>query len=114
MLTPEEEKEEEDAPFGTGRGSLEKRVTTGLSPPPVIRAPQVWDVSEVDLAKVFPRVASHRVRMRAGPDDEILGSVMFPAVPVPPSSRRRESEQEDPLGEDKTVKQVLISILADV
>lgn len=79
-----------------------------------------WDVSEVDIARIFPRVVSHRLSVRHGPDDEIFGSVMFPAVvhdlefddqrtsmvrldaepPVPPARR--------------TVKEILVGILADV
>ena len=70
-------------------------------------------MSEVDIAKVFPRVVSHRVRMRNGPDDEILGGVMFPAVPVSRSSSGSDGEK-DGLFEEQTVKQVLISVLADV
>ncbi|KAI0339910.1 hypothetical protein BDW22DRAFT_554772 [Trametopsis cervina] len=72
--------------------------------------PAVWDVSEVDVGKIFPRVVSHRLRIRAGPDDEILGSVMFPAAQAeegPASDRFRGPE-------DKTVKQVIVGILADV
>ena len=88
------------------------------SPPPETRRPQVWDVSEIDVAKVFPRVVSHRVRMREGPDDEILGSVMFPAVPIALSRSSAEPSRPISAGaqgdEERTVKQVLISVLADV
>lgn len=88
------------------------------SPPSETRRPQVWDVSEIDVAKVFPRVVSHRVRMREGPDDEILGSVMFPAVPIALSRSSAEPSRPVSAGaqgdEERTVKQVLISVLADV
>lgn len=110
----------EDAPFGDGSSSVENGLRTGFSPP-LARPPEVWDVSEVDIAKIFPRVVSHRVRMRSGPDDEILGSIMFPAVPVSmsrQSSTSSDGDQRDGSDEqfdsEKTVKQVLISILADV
>lgn len=69
--------------------------------------PEVWDVSEVDIGRVFPRVVSHRVRVRSGPDDEILGSIMHPAVHQQPPS-------EGPLPDRKTVKQIVVGILADV
>lgn len=76
-----------------------------MSPFPL--PPEVWDVSEVDIARIFPRVVSHRVRVRSGPDDEILGSIMHPAVRPQPSS-------DVPLAERKTVKQIMVEILADV
>ncbi|KAI0688176.1 hypothetical protein BC835DRAFT_1419356 [Cytidiella melzeri] len=72
------------------------------------RPPEVWDISEVDVGKIFPRVVSHRLCIRAGPDDEVLGSVMFPAAQHGPEPERLRGP------EDKTVKQVIIGILADV
>lgn len=72
------------------------------------RQPEVWDISEADIGKVFPRIVSHRLRMRTGPDDEVLGGVMFPAVQDGPAPDRVRGI------EDKTVKQVIIGILADV
>ena len=102
----------ENAPFGDASSSV-NNLHTGLSSP-AIRQPQIWDVSEVDIARIFPRVVSHRVRMRSGPDDEILGSIMFPAVPR--VSGFHAGDKDHGLVEDseRTVKQVLISILADV
>ncbi|KZT10819.1 uncharacterized protein LAESUDRAFT_809714 [Laetiporus sulphureus 93-53] len=74
---------------------------------------ETWDVSEVDVARVFPRVVSHRLRVRDGPDDELTGSVMFPAVDILPEGF------DDTVGGEgkrdrKTVKEVLVEILADV
>lgn len=82
--------------------------------------PSIWDVSEVDIARVFPRIVSHRLSVRSGPDDEILGSIMFPAA-------RKQSDigSGDLFGGDgdddsttvhvrKTVKEILVAILADV
>ncbi|KAI0935285.1 hypothetical protein AcV7_003767 [Taiwanofungus camphoratus] len=74
---------------------------------------EVWDVSEVDIARVFPRVVSHRLRARDGPDHEILGSVMWPAVDVLPSRSETVHGSEE-RWERKTVKEVLVGILADV
>ena len=74
--------------------------------------PEVWDVSEEDVARIFPRVVSHRVRVRNGPDDEVLGSVMFPAVPPEAATMVGEGVR---LGwERKSVKEILVRILADV
>lgn len=82
-------------------------------PPAVSRRPEVWDVSEVDVGKIFPRVVSHRVRMRAGPDDEILGSVMFPAAAGATGTGGADAHRVR-RADDRTVKQVIVSILADV
>ncbi|KAH9948942.1 hypothetical protein B0H21DRAFT_843290 [Amylocystis lapponica] len=68
---------------------------------------EVWDVSEVDVARVFPRVVSHRLRVRDGPDDEVLGSVMWPAI-------RPNTVGAGRVWERKTVKDILVEILADV
>jgi len=37
------------------------------------------DVSEVDIARIIPRVLTHRLRVRDGPDHEIFSGVVFPA-----------------------------------
>ncbi|KAJ7495905.1 hypothetical protein B0H11DRAFT_877413 [Mycena galericulata] len=44
--------------------------------------PEVLEVSEADIARIAPRVMTHRLRVRDGPHDEVLGSAMFPAVAV--------------------------------
>ncbi|KAI0675401.1 hypothetical protein C8Q78DRAFT_1012230 [Trametes maxima] len=89
--------------------------------------PEVWDVSEEDVARVFPRAVSHRLRVRDGPDDEVLGSVMWPAV-APEGAAAGVvcgGVQESPdLGgsgatvrmgwERRSVKETLVRILADV
>ncbi|GBE80603.1 predicted protein [Sparassis crispa] len=84
---------------------------------------EVWDISEVDVARVFPRVVSHRLRVREGPDHEILGSVMWPAAGIAPAGVRGASasagsslhpENEDVRWERKTVKEILVGILAEV
>ncbi|KAH9942360.1 uncharacterized protein BXZ73DRAFT_97775 [Epithele typhae] len=83
--------------------------------------PEVWDVSEEDVARVFPRVVSHRLRTRDGPDDEVLGSVVWPAVP-PDSGTGGATAAGSEVGgegvrlgwERKSVKEILVRILADV
>ena len=52
----------------------------------------------------------YRLRVRAGPDDEILGTIMHPAVRDPPA--QGEAVKAPP--ERKTVKQIVVGILADV
>ncbi|KAI0373935.1 hypothetical protein BV20DRAFT_988046 [Pilatotrama ljubarskyi] len=101
----------------------------GISPPEALASafsrgwPEVWDVSEEDVARIFPRAVSHRLRVRDGPDDEILGSVMWPAVSpegtaggaAPGSTEDSPDAGGEPLGwERKTVKEILVRILADV
>lgn len=89
---------------GGGGGSF---AGGGSLPASLPLPPEVWDVSEVDIGRVFPRVVSHRVRVRSGPDDEILGSIMHPAVHQLPAP-------EGPPADRKTVKQIIVGILADV
>ncbi|TRM69373.1 hypothetical protein BD626DRAFT_473855 [Schizophyllum amplum] len=65
------------------------------------------DVSDADVARIFPRVVSHRLRVRAGPEDQILGSVAYGAV-------AKESAGEVAWRDGRSVKDVLVRILADV
>ncbi|KAH9892668.1 hypothetical protein C8Q73DRAFT_791694 [Cubamyces lactineus] len=88
--------------------------------------PERWDVSEEDVARIFPRVVSHRLRVRNGPDDEVLGSVMWPAVmPEGAAAAAAMGNVEGSPDVDvaapvkmgwerKTVKEILVRILADV
>ncbi|OSD06972.1 hypothetical protein PYCCODRAFT_1464101 [Trametes coccinea BRFM310] len=89
--------------------------------------PERWDVSEEDVARIFPRVVSHRLRVRNGPDDEVLGSVMWPAAApeggqgaaatcgVEDSPEVGGPEGTGTVGWDrKTVKEILVRVLADV
>lgn len=91
-------------------GVEQATVTPTLAP---VKPPEVWDVSEVDIARVFPRVVSHRLRVRDGPDHEILGSVMYPAVNIIRDDSAGLSGDES-AWERRTVKDVLVEILADV
>ncbi|KAF9227155.1 hypothetical protein BS17DRAFT_694756 [Gyrodon lividus] len=73
--------------------------------------PLELDVSEVDIARIFPRVVSHRVRVRDSPFDEVLSSAVCGAV-------SRAGELQDPKAESMwkrdTVKDILVHILAEV
>jgi len=65
---------------------------------------QRMDVSEVDIARIIPRVLTHRLRVRDGPDHEILSSVVFPAVLT--GSDKVESHR-------RTVKEILVQIIGE-
>lgn len=71
----------------------------------------VLDVSEVDVARIAPRVISHRVRIRDGPEDEILSSVLFGATFNTPNGMTASTEVPS---EALTVKSVLVQILSEV
>lgn len=62
------------------------------------------DVSEVDIARILPRVLTHRLRVRDGPDHEILSGVVFPAALT--GSDRVESHR-------RTVKEILVQIIGE-
>ena len=65
---------------------------------------QRMDVSEADIARILPRVLTHRLRVRDGPDHEILSSVAFPAVLT--GSDRVESYR-------RTIKDILVQIIGE-
>ena len=73
------------------------------------------DVSEVDIARIVPRVISHRVRMRKGPEDEVLASALYGATfkPKIPDAALSEGDQST-IDKLHTVKAVLVHILAEV
>lgn len=106
--------------FSGGIGEYLDGPESELSPAEALDAavrkawPEVWDVSEEDVARIFPRVVSHRLRVRDGPDDEILGSVMWPAVPVESGAGAEVAAGVKMGWERKTVKEILVRVLADV
>lgn len=79
-------------------------VTSNLPPVPLL------DVSEADVARIAPRVISHRVRVRDGPEDEILSSVLFGAA----SDDKGKDTDGTRWGARDTIKDILISILSEV
>ena len=66
--------------------------------------PQMMDVSEVDVARILPRVLTHRLRVRDGPDHEIFSSAVFPAALA--GSDKVESHR-------RTVKEILVQIIGE-
>lgn len=66
------------------------------------------DVSEADIARMFPRVVSHRVRVRDSPFDEVLSSAICGLV------RPSDADGRELLWERSTVKDILVRILSAV
>ncbi|PFH49026.1 hypothetical protein AMATHDRAFT_64021 [Amanita thiersii Skay4041] len=76
----------------------------------------MFDVSEADIARVVPRVVSHRVRMRDGWVDEVLASAVVGAAMVRLGDgvvHVREGEKKGN-GDRDTVKDVLVRVLQRV
>ncbi|KAG1751443.1 uncharacterized protein EDB91DRAFT_1243706 [Suillus paluster] len=86
--------------------------------------PLELDVSEADVARIFPRVVSHRVRVRDSPVDEILSGAVCGAVSLPgfiPKGMNSDWEEgpvdvhdPDTVWERETVKDILVHVLANV
>lgn len=77
----------------------------------------VLDVSEVNIARIVPRVITHRVRLRDGPEDELLSSVLFGATFKPPPQVLNANQGNDAEATSLTldsVKSVLVQILSEV
>ncbi|KZV76334.1 hypothetical protein PENSPDRAFT_646377 [Peniophora sp. CONT] len=69
-----------------------------------------WDLSEADIGTIAPRVLSHRLRVRNGPADEILASVVYHACgPTDP-----ERELNKGVWKRRTVKDVLVQLFKEV
>jgi hypothetical protein len=111
-------------PFGLSDvASLHTHRST-RSAPADEEGPLELDVSEADVARIFPRVVSHRIRVRDSPVDEILSSAVCGAVSWPgvTSTETNSGWQEmlanvhDPnvVWERETVKDILVHVLATV
>jgi len=76
---------------------------------------ETLDVSEADIARIIPRVMSHRLRVRDGAEDEILGSLMHSAVgSCTECERGKVGDEEEKRNARPTVKDILVKILAEV
>jgi len=72
-------------------------------------------VSEADIARIVPRVVTHRLRVRDGPEDEILAGAIFGATFEPQVKRSTGSSANDYDWDSRsTVKDILVEILAEV
>lgn len=107
-----EEEESESGERGNNQAGDE---STSVRPAPSVvsaaRHEEVLDVSEADIARIVPRVISHRLRVRDGPEDEILASVVYSAVR---SHGSEDQEEEGQAWERSTVKDIIIRILSEV
>jgi hypothetical protein len=65
---------------------------------------QSMDVSEVDVARILPRVWTHRLRVRDGCDHEIFSSAVFPATLT--GSDKVDSHR-------RAVKEILVQIIGE-
>ncbi|KAF8134455.1 hypothetical protein EV363DRAFT_1257588 [Boletus edulis] len=90
---------------------LEMREPLGGSSPPSTEQLNL-DVSEADIARMFPRAVSHRIRVRDSPFDEILSSAVCGAIRTPGN----EPHEKETLvqWERETVKDILVHILSEV
>lgn len=70
-------------------------------------------VSEADIARIVPRVITHRLRVRDSSEEEILGSAMFGAT-FGEGGGRRDGDIDYGWDKRSTVKDILISILVEV
>ncbi|KIK69079.1 hypothetical protein GYMLUDRAFT_35132 [Collybiopsis luxurians FD-317 M1] len=74
----------------------------------------ILDVTQADIARIVPRVLSHRLRVRDGPEDEVLAGAIFGASF---SASLQKDERGRKVDRDRgrvTVKDLLIGILQDV
>ncbi|KAF7985044.1 hypothetical protein HWV62_8881 [Athelia sp. TMB] len=73
------------------------------------------DASEADIARIVPRVLSHRLRVRDGPEHEILGSLRYGVVDICSDWERGDKVTDSEGGiERDTVKNILVKILSEV
>ncbi|EIW83252.1 hypothetical protein CONPUDRAFT_152283 [Coniophora puteana RWD-64-598 SS2] len=72
------------------------------------------DVAEADIARVFPRAVSHRVRVRRSPADEVLSSALCGAVGGVMVNGREVRADDPDAWVRSQVKDVLVQVLADV
>lgn len=77
------------------------------------------DVSEADIARIVPRVLSHRLRARDPEDEIVFGSLQHSAVPscaTWTSGGGSSGDQGEPQAkwERSTVKDILVKILGEV
>lgn len=90
----------QDNPVSPGAGAKDHQVE-----------PEPLYVSEADIARIVPRVITHRLRVRDGPQDEVLSSAICGAT----FGNCIDGGRDDaPRNMRSTVKDILVSILGDV
>jgi hypothetical protein len=76
--------------------------------------PETLYVSEADIARIVPRVITHRLRVRNGPQDEVLSSTVFGATFSNYMDGGWDGDQPSYGYPRTTVKDILVGILGDV
>ncbi|KAJ3986249.1 hypothetical protein F5890DRAFT_1022347 [Lentinula detonsa] len=76
------------------------------------RALHVLDVTQADIARIVPRVLTHRLRVRDGPEDEVLAGAVFGAT-FSAIAMQQEGGKKRELNR-VTVKELLVEILQEV
>ncbi|KAG5636322.1 hypothetical protein H0H81_008406 [Sphagnurus paluster] len=72
-------------------------------------------VSEVDVARIFPRIVTHRLRVRDGAEDEVLAGAIFGATFEPQEKRPTDSKAAQYGWDNRpSLKDLLVDILAEV
>jgi hypothetical protein len=66
------------------------------------------DISEADVARIVPRVISHRLKALNKPEDELLASAVYGAFRAGNSTKNGEGSERN------TVKDILVQILSEV
>ncbi|KAJ4493764.1 hypothetical protein C8J55DRAFT_499717 [Lentinula edodes] len=82
--------------------------------PDSVRVPAlpVLDVTQADIARIVPRVLTHRLRVKDGPEDEVLASAVFGAAFSATSRKEERGRKRD--RNRVTVKELLVEILQEV
>ncbi|KAH7876687.1 uncharacterized protein C8R40DRAFT_1098282 [Lentinula edodes] len=72
----------------------------------------VLDLTQADIARIVPRVLTHRLRVKDGPEDEVLASAVFGAAFSATSKKEERGRKRD--RNRVTVKELLVEILQEV
>ncbi|KAK7473110.1 hypothetical protein VKT23_001209 [Stygiomarasmius scandens] len=75
---------------------------------------RVLDVTQADVARIFPRVVTHRVRVRNGSEDEVLSSALFGATNAPHIYDADETRSRRIQENHVTVKDIMVNVLHTV
>ncbi|KAF5351873.1 hypothetical protein D9756_007763 [Leucocoprinus leucothites] len=76
----------------------------------------VLDVTEVNIARIFPRCVSHRLRIRDGPREEVLAGAVFGATFGDSVAEETGTGEAyvDAYEVRPTVKDILVSVMSEV
>ncbi|KXN90782.1 hypothetical protein AN958_03436 [Leucoagaricus sp. SymC.cos] len=113
----EDEYETVGATLSLCKSSSSLKLREDTQPPtfPASTAP-ILDVTEVNIARIFPRCVSHRLRVRDGPREEVLAGAVFGATFGDTVAEETSAEElyVDAYEPRPTVKDILVSIMSEV